>query len=346
MCNARATTHGLSVRRVPSATPPALPGSVDAARLVQRFAAIFAAKGGKSWLASPGPFAHDVPHPRRADCCQWRRARTPRNRRAHRGVPPISDLASIASFRLDAHPCARLATAVERVLCGGSFRSPISFQAASAAAKARGVVEDRLVHSLPLSAIQPNPRNPRQRIDDIGELADSTRAYRLLQPIVVRRRGAGYELIAGHRRREAARFLGWLEIAATVRDESDDDAYLLTLVENLQRQGLSPKEEAAALEVLVRERGWSTRQVGDAIKRSPMYVSKRLRVFEDPVLGAPVLINRLPVSTAEELLRLPDDEREQRSRGVGGAGRDAARGRASDGCQNTVRRDPHTDVDR
>jgi ParB/RepB/Spo0J family partition protein len=98
--------------------------------------------------------------------------------------------------------------------------------------------------------------------------------------VVVRRHGAGYELIAGHRRVEAAKVLGWTSIPAIVRHESDDQAYILTLVENLQREDLSPKEEAAALEVLVRERGWSTRQVGEAIKRSAMYVSKRLRVFE------------------------------------------------------------------
>jgi ParB family chromosome partitioning protein len=130
----------------------------------------------------------------------------------------------------------------------------------------------------------------------------------LLQPVVVRRRGTGYELIAGHRRFEAAKLAGWTTIAAVVRDETDDQAYILTLVENLQREDLTPKEEAAALEVLVRERNWSTRQVGEAIKRSAMYVSRRLRVFDDPVLAPLVLANQLPVSTAEELLREPDDD--------------------------------------
>jgi ParB family chromosome partitioning protein len=91
-----------------------------------------------------------------------------------------------------------------------------------------------------------------------------------------------------------------------VRDETDDQAYILTLVENLQREDLTSKEEAAALEVLVRERGWSTHQVGEAIKRSHMYVSKR--VFNDPVLAEPVLTNQLLVSTAEELLRAPNEE--------------------------------------
>jgi ParB family transcriptional regulator, chromosome partitioning protein len=144
-----------------------------------------------------------------------------------------------------------------------------TFEDLDAAIDAWPPVDDRLVHSLPTTSIRPSQRNPRQRID-VDELVESLRAYGLLQPIVVRRRGAGYELIAGHRRYEAARRLGWSEIAAVVRDETDEHAYILTLVENLQREDLEPKEEAAALEVLVRERGWSTRQVGEAIKRSPL----------------------------------------------------------------------------
>lgn len=187
-----------------------------------------------------------------------------------------------------------------------SSRAPISFEAATAVAKARGAIQDRLTESLPIASIQPSPRNPRQHVDGIAELADSLRAHGLLQPVVVRRTRTGYELIAGHRRYEAARLLGWTEIAAAVRDETDDQAYILTLVENLQREDLTPKEEAAALEVLMRERRWTTRQVGEAIKRSHMYVSRRLRVFEDDVLAPLVLENRLAVSTAEELLRAPD----------------------------------------
>lgn len=179
-------------------------------------------------------------------------------------------------------------------------------------AKSRGAVQDRITHLLPIASIQPSPRNPRHHVEGIAELADSLRAHGLLQPLVVRRRGAAYELIAGHRRLEAAKVLGWTEIAAVVRDETDDQAYILTLVQNLQREDLTPKEEASALEVLVRERGWSTRQVGEAIKRSHIYVSRRLRVFDDPVL-APLVIQRgLAVSTAEELLREPDADVRQR----------------------------------
>jgi len=183
-----------------------------------------------------------------------------------------------------------------------------TFEDLNAALDARPPVDDRLVHQVRLDAIAPSPRNPRQHVGDIAELADSLREHGLLQPVVVRRRGRGYELIAGHRRYQAAQRLGWTEIAAVVRDETDEQAYILTLVENLQREDLQPKEEASALEVLVRERRWSTRQVGEAIKRSPMYVSRRLRVFDDLVLAPLVLGGELSVSTAEELLRVSDTE--------------------------------------
>jgi ParB family chromosome partitioning protein len=162
---------------------------------------------------------------------------------------------------------------------------------------------------IPLDLIDPNPRNPRQR-ESVDELAASLNAYGLLQPVIVRPKDARYELIAGHRRVAAARKLGWSEIDALVREESDDlDAYVLTLTENLQREDLSPREEAAALEVLVRERGWTTREVAEAIKRSQSFVSRRLRVFEDDILAPLVLTNRLPVSTAEVLLAVPPEGR-------------------------------------
>ena len=167
------------------------------------------------------------------------------------------------------------------------------------------VVDDRLVHRVPIADIRPSARNPRRAFDGIAELAASLAEHGLLQPVVVRHIGSnGYELIAGHRRLEAARTLSWTKIAAVVRDESDEQAYILTLVENLQREDLKPREEAAALEILLREHRWTTRQVGEAIKRNHTYVSRRLRVFEDPVLAPLVLERKLPVSTAEELLDL------------------------------------------
>jgi ParB-like chromosome segregation protein Spo0J len=103
--------------------------------------------------------------------------------------------------------------------------------------------------------------------------------------------------------------LRWTSIPAFVRTVDADEAYLLDLVENLQRQDLSPEEEADALGELIRTRGWTLQQVADGIKRSVAYVSKRIRVFEDPVLRRAIVERGLPVSTAEELLGADDDQR-------------------------------------
>jgi ParB family transcriptional regulator, chromosome partitioning protein len=162
---------------------------------------------------------------------------------------------------------------------------------------------------LPLSTLQPSPRNPRRRLDNIDDLADSIREYGLLQPIVVRSMPDGYQVVAGHRRLEAMRALGWDTVPAVVQTANDAQAYLLALIENLQREDLTPREESAALEELVREHGWPTRQVAAAVKRSQAYVSKRLRVFEDAVLAPLVLERRLSVTVAEELLPAPPERR-------------------------------------
>jgi ParB family transcriptional regulator, chromosome partitioning protein len=155
---------------------------------------------------------------------------------------------------------------------------------------------------LPLASIDASGHNPRRTLGALDELAASIEAHGLLQPVVVRQAGERFELIAGHRRVEAMRSLGRDRVPAIVRRTEVDDAYVLTLVENLQRSDLRPTDEALALETLVRERGWTTRQVAAAIKRSQAYVSKRLRVFEDPLLAPAVLANQLSVSAAEELL--------------------------------------------
>ena len=205
---------------------------------------------------------------RRGEVRQWlERAAELADQRGYACVPADRRPCQPGVVRLDGHPYAPLATAVEEVLqCRARLGLQFPWRRLPRSRRAVAPVQDRLVLvPSPTSSIR--ARATRGRDDGIDELAESIRAHGLLQPIVVRPLGTGYELIAGHRRLEAAQALGWTEIAAVVRDETDDnEAYILTLVENLQREDLSPKEEAAALEVLVRERGWSTRQV--AARRS------------------------------------------------------------------------------
>ena len=165
------------------------------------------------------------------------------------------------------------------------------------------------VSQIPVAQVDPRSTNPRSKLVDIDSLAESIRAYGLLQPVLVQRVGDRYVLVAGHRRFAAVKALDWETIPAIVHDTSDEDASLLTLIENLQREDLTPQDEADALGELVRQRGWSTHQVADAIKRSQAYVSKRLRVFEDSLLRPAVLEKRIAVSTAEELLAVGPERR-------------------------------------
>jgi ParB/RepB/Spo0J family partition protein len=165
------------------------------------------------------------------------------------------------------------------------------------------------LRQIALERISPQQRPPRRSLGDIAGLAESMREYGLQQPIAVRVDGDRFILTSGLRRLTAAKLLHWTHIAAFVRTVDADQAYLLDLIENLQREDLSPEEEADALSQLVRTRGWTLQQVATAVKRSVAYVSKRVRLFEDPLLREAVAARGLPVSTAEELLAAEAERR-------------------------------------
>jgi ParB family chromosome partitioning protein len=106
---------------------------------------------------------------------------------------------------------------------------------------------------LPVSRIEANPNQPRQTSwndDKLNELADSIRARGILQPIRVRRRGDGYQIIAGERRFRAALLAGLTDVPAIVVDQEDDQAYIDSLIENVQREDLNPLDRAEALRQL------------------------------------------------------------------------------------------------
>jgi ParB family transcriptional regulator, chromosome partitioning protein len=164
---------------------------------------------------------------------------------------------------------------------------------------------------VPLGSIRPNARQPRRRFDaeSIGSLAESVRAQGLVQPVVVRRAGAGYELIAGERRWRAAKAAGLATVPALVRDSDDRDSLLLALVENVAREDLSPVEEARAYAVLRDEFDLSLAEVAERVGHSPPTVSNRLRLLElpDDVLGM-VERGQLSEGHARAVLSVPDHE--------------------------------------
>lgn len=162
---------------------------------------------------------------------------------------------------------------------------------------------------LPVADIEPNPNQPRQVFDEeeLDELAESIREVGLLQPIVVRQRGSGYELIVGERRWRAHRRLGMPRIDAIVR-ATDDTAMLRdALLENLHRTQLNPLEEAAAYRQLLDDFGCTKEELAKRIKKSRPHISNTLRL-----LGLPVPVQRrvaagvLSAGHARALLMLID----------------------------------------
>ena len=139
---------------------------------------------------------------------------------------------------------------------------------------------DRLVKA-PLARIVPDPRNPREDLDDIEELAASMKAHGLIQPVAVRPVAGRLMLVAGHRRLAAARLLHWTDIPCVVKPPMTDvDALAAQLVENGQRSGLNPVAEAKALARIRSIRALSHHELGDLVGRSHMWVSNRLALLD------------------------------------------------------------------
>src|SRR5213593_4710231 len=135
---------------------------------------------------------------------------------------------------------------------------------------------------LPLRDVRPNPDQPRKHFDDekLGELAASIKTHGLIQPIVVRRVADGFELLAGERRFRAAELAGIDRLPALVREV--EDPLEIALIENLQREDLSPLEEAQGLAALIARHGYSHREVAELLAKSRPYVSNILALTRLP----------------------------------------------------------------
>src|SRR5215813_7698490 len=137
---------------------------------------------------------------------------------------------------------------------------------------------------LPIERVARDPGQPRKTFDEgkLRELADSIRTQGLIQPVLVRRMGADFRLIAGERRWRAAQLAGLHEIPAIVRDVSEAEAFELALVENLQRTDLNPLEEAEGYRRLVDEFGLTQEQVGERVGKDRASVANGLRLLQLP----------------------------------------------------------------
>lgn len=141
------------------------------------------------------------------------------------------------------------------------------------------------LRDLPITAVEPNPFQPRQRWDEaaLAELAASIEASGLLQPVVVRPHGEGrWQLIAGERRWRAATQLGWRQIPAVVKEADDRTLLTLALIENLQRDQLTPMDEARGYQRLQEEFGLPQAEVARLVGKSRPLVANTLRLLKLP----------------------------------------------------------------
>ncbi|MFB7242486.1 chromosome partitioning protein ParB [Streptomyces populi] len=169
---------------------------------------------------------------------------------------------------------------------------------------------------LPLDAITPNPRQPREIFDEdaLAELVTSIKEVGLLQPVVVRQVGSGrYELIMGERRFRACREAGLESIPAIVRATEDEKLLLDALLENLHRAQLNPLEEAAAYDQLLKDFNCTHDQLADRIGRSRPQVSNTLRLLKlSPAVQRRVAAGVLSAGHARALLAVDDSEEQDR----------------------------------
>ena len=199
----------------------------------------------------------------------------------------------------------------------GRGQNPVAGTASAGPAESPSA-EDFGAHykEIPVSAITPNPRQPRRTFDEdaLEELAESIRQVGLLQPVVVRAAGPGrYELIMGERRWRASQRAGLTEIGAIVKQTQDNDLLRDALIENMHRQQLDPLEEAAAYQQLLDDFGATHEELARKIGRSRPHISNTLRLLNlPPAVQKRVAAGVLSAGHARALLSVENTEAQER----------------------------------
>lgn len=165
--------------------------------------------------------------------------------------------------------------------------------------------------TLPLSKIKPNKAQPRKTFDEeaLQELADSIRQNGILQPILVRAKGSGYEIVAGERRYQAAKLAGLREVPVLVREVSDDEIFQLALIENLQRSDLSPIEEAQGYKTLLESKGLTQDELGKVLSKSRSAIANTIRLLDLPETVQQLMVEgKLTAGHARAILAVPSEQ--------------------------------------
>ena len=162
---------------------------------------------------------------------------------------------------------------------------------------------------VPANAISPNPKQPRSRFDDatLAELAASIREVGILQPIVVRRTGQGYEVVTGERRLRAAKLAGLATVPVVLRDSDDSDLLREALIENIHREDLNPIELGEAFRQLLDELGLKQEELADRVGVSRSHIANTIRLLALPLEVQQLLTDeKISAGHARALLALGD----------------------------------------
>ena len=166
---------------------------------------------------------------------------------------------------------------------------------------------------LDINEIKPNSKQPRKSFQDekIDELAKSIEAHGIIQPIMVRPAGTGYEIVAGERRWRAARRTSLKQVPCIVRELSEEQNMLVAIIENMQREDLNPMEEADALNQMITRFGLTQEEVSKSVGKSRPYITNALRLLKLPEqIQEMVVQGDLTNGHARTLLGMKDERRQ------------------------------------
>lgn len=146
------------------------------------------------------------------------------------------------------------------------------------------IQKDEHVEKIPLQKLVANPFQPRKKFDDeaIGELAQSIREHGIIQPIVVRKKGKKYEIVVGERRYRAAKLANLEEIPAIIKEMTEEQMMELAILENLQREDLTPIEEAEAYQNLIEKLNFTQDDLAKRLGKSRPHITNMIRLLQLP----------------------------------------------------------------
>jgi ParB family chromosome partitioning protein len=173
-----------------------------------------------------------------------------------------------------------------------------------------GAIRPAAVRNIPVTRVDPNPNQPRLAMDqgNLDDLTASVKEHGVLQPILVRPLPNGrYQLVAGERRWRASTAAGLDAVPAIIEEIDDDTALEIAVIENLQREDLSPLDEAIIYDKMIRQHGYSIRRLAQKLGKDKGYLENRLRLADaPPEIRELVSLRRDTLSHAYELLKVED----------------------------------------